>query len=58
MLFKGSQFCIPRSSMRENSIKEKHSRGMEGHFGGDKTIAIIRESYFWPQLSQDVKKFV
>ena len=33
ILFKGSQLCIPRSSMRENLIKEKHSGGMEGHFG-------------------------
>ena len=46
MLFKGSQLCIPRSSMRENLIKEKHSGGMVGHFGQDKTIAIIREHYF------------
>ena len=33
MLFKGSQLCIPMSSMRENLIKEKHSGGMAGHFG-------------------------
>ena len=46
MLFKGSQLCIPRSSMRENLIKEKHSGGMTGHFGRDKTIAILREHYF------------
>ena len=51
MLFKGSQLCIPRSSMRENLIKEKHSGGMAGHFGRDKTIAILREHYFLPQMS-------
>ena len=44
--------------MRENLIKEKHSGGMVGHFGRDKTISILREHYFWPQMSQDVKKFV
>ena len=33
MLFKGSQLCIPRSSMRKNLIKEKHSGGMAEHFG-------------------------
>ena len=51
MLFKGNQLCIPRSSMRENLIKEKHSGGLAGHFGLDKTIAILREHYFWPQMS-------
>ena len=58
MLFKGNQLCIPRSSMRENLIKEKHSGGMVGYFGRDKTIAILREYYFWPQMSQDVNNFV
>ena len=33
MFFKGSQLCIPRSSMRENLIKEKHNGGMARHFG-------------------------
>ena len=44
--------------MRENLIKEKCSGGMVEHFGQDKTISIISEHYFWPQFSQDVKKFV
>ena len=35
MLFKGSELCIPRSSMMENLIKEKHSGGMAGHFVQD-----------------------
>ena len=51
LLFKGSQLCIPRSSMRENLIKEKHSGGMVGNFGRDKTISILREHYFLPQMS-------
>ena len=33
-----SQLCIPRSSMRENLIKEKHIGGMTGHFGQDKNF--------------------
>ena len=33
MLFKGSQLCILRSSMRENLIKEKHSGRLARHFG-------------------------
>ena len=41
MLFKGSQLCIPRSSMRENLIKEKHSGRLVGHFGRDNTISLV-----------------
>ena len=43
MLLKGSQLCIPRSSIRDKMIKEKYSGGMEGNFSQDKTIVIISD---------------
>ena len=58
MLFKGSQLSIPKSSMRENLIKEKHNGGLVGHFGRDKTIDLVSKNYDWPYLQKDVKKFV
>lgn len=39
LLFKGNQLCIPKCSMRDNLLKEKHSGGLDGHFGHDKTCA-------------------
>jgi hypothetical protein len=44
--------------MRENLLKEKHSGGLAGHFGHDKTFAKLNESYFWPGMRADVKRFV
>ena len=46
MLFKGNQLCIPRSSMRKDLIKEKHSCGLVGHFGWDKTFSLVAEHYY------------
>ena len=48
MLFKGNQLCIPRSSMMENLIKEKHSGGLAGHFGQDNTFSLVAKHYYWP----------
>jgi hypothetical protein len=39
LFFKGIQLCIPRCSMRDNMLKEKHNGGLVGHFGHDKTFA-------------------
>ena len=58
LLFKGNQLCIPDFSMRENLVREKHSGGLAGHFGHDKTFAKMNESYYWPSMRADVKRFV
>jgi hypothetical protein len=46
LLFRGNQLCIPKCSMRENLLKEKHSGGLAGHFGHEKTFTKINELYF------------
>jgi hypothetical protein len=47
LFFRGNQLCILNFSMRENLLKEKHSGGLAGHFGHEKTFAKLNESYFW-----------
>jgi hypothetical protein len=58
LLFRGNQLCIPKFSMRENLLKEKHSGGLAGHFGHDKTFVKLNESYFWLGMRSDVKRFI
>jgi hypothetical protein len=56
LLFKGNQLCIPKCSMRENLLKEKHNGGLVEHFGHDKTFSKLNESYYWPRMREDVKR--
>jgi hypothetical protein len=44
--------------MRENLLKEKHNGGLAGHFSHDKTFTKLSESYFWPGMWSEVKRFV
>jgi hypothetical protein len=44
LLFKGNQLCIPKCSVRDNLLKEKHSGGLARHFGHDKTFAQLISS--------------
>ena len=57
LLFKGNQLCIPKSSMRENLLKEKHSGGLAGHFSHDKTFAQLNNLYYCPRMRTYVKNF-
>ena len=31
---------------------------MAGHFGKDKTIALVEDKYYWPKMKQDITRFV
>jgi hypothetical protein len=57
-LFKSNQLCIPKCSIRENLLKEKHSGGLAGHFGHDKTFLKINESHYWPGMGVHIKRFM
>ena len=54
LLFKEGQLCIPRGSLRENIIKEKHCGSLAGHFGLDKTLELVRRFYYWPRMTIEV----
>jgi hypothetical protein len=58
LLFRDNQLCIPNCSMRENLLKEKHSGGLAGHFGHEKTFTELNESYFWLGMRAKFKIFV
>jgi hypothetical protein len=57
-MFKGNQLCIPKFSMRDNLLKEKHSGGLARHFIHDKTFSQLSSSYYWPGMRIDVIKFM
>ena len=58
LLFKGGQLCVPECSMRENIIREKHSVGLAGHFGIDKTLDQLSHFYYWSKMRRDVQRYV
>ncbi|GKV53725.1 hypothetical protein SLEP1_g60242, partial [Rubroshorea leprosula] len=57
-LFKGNRLCVPRCSLRDSIIWEVHNGGLAGHFGRDKTLALVKESFYWPKLEQNVIRHI
>ena len=57
-LFKGNCLCIPEGSLREQIIRELHGNGLGGHFGRDKTLAMVTDRYYWPKMHRDLERLV
>lgn len=57
-LLKNNRLCVPQCSLREAIIKETHGGGLGGHFGRDKTFALINSNFYWPNMVRDVSRFV
>ena len=48
------QLVVPQS-LREEIMQDLHAGATEGHLGEVKTLNKIRERFYWPGMSQDVK---
>jgi hypothetical protein len=57
-LFRGTQLCLPRTSIREFAIRELHAGRLARHFGRDKTIALVEDCFYWLHLKRDVSTVV
>jgi hypothetical protein len=49
--------CVP-SSERVKLIWESHYSRVAGHFGVEKTVAVLQQHFYWPKLRQDVNKYI
>jgi len=45
-------------SMREAMVSQAHDSATAGHVGVDKTLARLKQSYFWPGMKSYVEKYV
>jgi hypothetical protein len=55
LLFVGNRLIIPRNhDLREQLYQAAHDA--MGHFGFDKSYAALRDSYFWPNMREDLEK--
>lgn len=51
------RLCVPKE-LRQTIIKENHDNESSYHGGRYKTIAKIRAGYHWPNMNEDISKYV
>lgn len=50
------QLVIPAEppTLRDRALRECHDAPMAGHWGKHKTLAILRQRFWWPNMAEDV----
>lgn len=54
-MFEKDKLCVPKGSLREWLVREAHGGGLMGHFGVQKTLDILHEHFYWPNMRRDVQ---
>lgn len=64
IIYHGSDPAVRRvyvpdtGSLRQDILREFHDIDICGHFGGDKTVDLLRRYFAWPRLRADVREYV
>ena len=54
LLFKEQIYVPDNSSLKLEIFRLHHNTPLTGHFGQDKTYALIAREYYWPGMSKDI----
>ena len=53
-LFKRDKLYVSIYFIRELLVRESHRGGLMGYFGVHKTLGILNEHFYWPNMKHDV----
>ncbi|KAI5667977.1 hypothetical protein M9H77_17830 [Catharanthus roseus] len=56
---KGNRLSVPKwGNLRRELIKECHDSKWAGHPGMKRTLALLKTTYYWPQMQDEVESYV
>jgi transposase InsO family protein/predicted aspartyl protease len=58
LMFRGRLWVPEKEELRTKMTQEIHDSKACGHPGRDNTAQILGRQYFWPRMSEDVRRFV
>ncbi|KAK0606869.1 hypothetical protein LWI29_005470 [Acer saccharum] len=59
LLTTGNRMYVPKwGNLRKEIIKECHDSKWAGHPGMTRTLALLQNSYYWPQMRDDIDAYV
>lgn len=54
-----SRLYVPAvQAIRTSLLQECHDNPLSGHLGVNKTLALIKKSFYWPKMREDIEQYV
>ena len=58
LLYHDSQIYVPTDDLlRKDHLEAAHDLPITGHLGCDKTLSVLRRTWWWPNMERDVRSF-
>jgi hypothetical protein len=58
LLYHEAQLYVPANPMlRQRRLEEAHDIPISGHLGYEKTLSLLRRTWWWPSMAKDVRSF-
>lgn len=57
ILYYGDKVYVPER-LRIQVLEENHDAPMAGHFGQDRTLELIKRTYYWPAMQDSVRTYI
>ena len=54
----GKIYILNNKKIKEEILKENHNSVDVGHLGQHRMLELIKRTYWWPELKEDVKKYI
>ena len=58
LVAKGGRWYVPAGGLRKELMRETHDAKWTGHYGEERTLALLARSYYWPKMGEDVQAYV
>jgi len=58
VIFYKDKIFVPTQELRERVMKDNHDNPMSGHPGIGRTLGLVKRTFYWPSMENDITTYV
>jgi hypothetical protein len=58
LYYEGRLWIPDEESLQKEILESEHDSKVAGHMGQDKTVELVRQNFFWPEMDKEICEYV